>query len=68
MKHLIIAANHGYAPSMKCLMDMFKLEGPEPGQGSVSKEDLAAALRGHQAALKAAKSPQREEAAAFLRK
>ncbi len=29
---------------------------------------LAAALRGHQAALKAAKSPQREEAAAFLRK
>jgi len=32
-------------------------------RGDVSKEDFAAALRGHQAAVDATKSPQRREAA-----
>ena len=32
------------------------------GTGYVSKEDLASALRGHQAAVDATKSPQREVA------
>lgn len=34
-------------------------------EGYVSKEDFAAALRGHQAAVNATKSPQREAAAAL---
>jgi hypothetical protein len=36
--------------------------------GFVSKEDFAAALRGHQAAVDATKSPQREKGEAFLQK
>ena len=35
--------------------------------GYVSKDDFAVALRGHQAAVDATKSPQREEAAEFYK-
>ncbi len=57
VKHYIIAANLGYEDSMKVLWDMFK-------DGFVSKMDLEAALRTHQAAIDATKSPQREVAEA----
>jgi len=55
VKHLIIAASQGYDDSIKVLMKAFK-------GGFVSKEDLAAALRAHQAAVDATKSPQRDVA------
>ena len=53
MKHWIIAAQQGYDASMKTLMDRFR-------EGNVSKEDLAATLRAHKAAVDATKSPERE--------
>jgi hypothetical protein len=57
MKHLIIAANLG---------DDEALEGVKVGfmNRCVSKEDYEAALRGHQAAVDATKSQQRDAAAA----
>ena len=55
VKHYIIAANIGHDPAIKYLMEDFK-------DGFVSKDDLAAALRAHQAAVDATKSPQREAA------
>ena len=55
VKHLIIAATQGDDDSIKNLMFAFK-------EGKVSKDDLAAALRAHQAAVDATKSPQREAA------
>eukprot|EP00985_Skeletonema_marinoi_P031073 scaffold35881_cov105-Skeletonema_marinoi.AAC.2 len=60
LKHLIIGATQGDDDSIKLLMDMFK-------NGMVNKEDLAAALRAHQAAVDATKSPQREAAEEFYR-
>jgi TPR repeat protein len=54
-KHFIIATKLGYDASMKTVKEGFK-------GGLVSKEDFAAALRGHQAAVDATKSPQRDEA------
>jgi TPR repeat protein len=59
-KHLIIAANLGHDGALQKLKEGY-------ANGHVSKEDFAAALRAHQAAVDAAKSPQREEAEAFLR-
>jgi|SaaInl74LU_5_DNA_1037368.scaffolds.fasta_scaffold16352_1 TPR repeat protein len=58
-KHWIIAANLGHEGSLETLKDAF-------GKGYFSKEDFAAALRGHQAAVDATKSPQRDEAEAFI--
>ena len=55
VKHWIIAAKQGENESIKALMDLFR-------DGCVSKEELASALRAHQAAVEATKSPQREEA------
>ena len=55
VKHLIIAANLGFDESMAALKEYYK-------EGLVSKEDFAAALRAHHAAVKAMKSPQREAA------
>ena len=55
MKHWIIAAALGHDGSLDALKDSFK-------DGLLSKEDFAAALRAHQAAIDATKSPQREEA------
>jgi len=56
VKHLIIAANLGHDNSIQQLKECYV-------RGEVSKEDFAAALRAHQAAVDAIKSPQREEAA-----
>ena len=55
VKHWIIAAKLGDDVSLKFVKDLYK-------RGSVSKEDLDAALRGYQTAINAMKSPQREEA------
>ena len=54
-RHYIIAANLGCNTSLKCIKTLF-------GQGIVSKEEYAGALRGHQAAVDATKSPERETA------
>ena len=56
-KHLIIAAKLGHDLALKMVKNGYAL-------GIVSKEDFAAALRGHQAAVDATKSPQREAAEA----
>jgi len=61
VKHWAIAAAQGDDRSTKMLMDAFK-------DGDISKMDLAAALRAHQAAVDATKSPQREEAEEFERR
>ena len=58
MKHFIIAVNLGHDGSLKALKDYYK-------DGLVSKDCFAAALRGHYAAVKAIKSPQREAAARY---
>ena len=58
VKHWIIAATQVEDESTKKLMEAFK-------GGFISKEDLAAALRAHQAAVDATKSPQREAAEKF---
>ena len=60
VKHWIIAANLGCDESLENVKNLYKA-------GQVSKDDFAAALRGHQAAVDATKSPQREEAAAFMK-
>eukprot|EP00985_Skeletonema_marinoi_P004684 scaffold2027_cov148-Skeletonema_marinoi.AAC.13 len=66
VKHWIIAANLGYDEAMQMLKECYKA-GVVHGQEVVSKEEFAAALRAHQAAVDATKSPQREEAAEYLR-
>jgi hypothetical protein len=58
MKHFIIAAKQGYDDALHNVKTGF-------AHGNVSKEDFEAALRGHQAAVDATKSKQREEAYAF---
>ena len=58
-KHYIIAAKLGCDKSLKSVTNLYKA-------GYVSKDDFAAALRGHQAAVDATKSPQREEAYEFF--
>ena len=50
--HFIIAANLGFDGSLKTLRKFYQ-------EGKVSKENFAAALRAYQAAVDAAKSPQR---------
>ncbi len=61
VKHWIISAGQGYDLSIEALMDAFK-------EGCVVKEELAAALRAHQAAVDATKSPQREAVESLLSK
>ena len=58
-KHFIIAAKLGHDDSLGNVKDLYK-------DGLVSKDDFAAALRGHHAAIVATKSPQREEAEKFF--
>ena len=53
VKHLIIAAKLGYEDSMKALWKYYSL-------GNITKEELDATLRSHQAALDAMKSEQRD--------
>ena len=60
MKHWIIAAKLGDDDALEALKGGF-----QRGFSFVSKEKYAAALRGHQAAVDATKSKQREEAHAF---
>ena len=57
-KHLIIAAKMGCDHSLDYLKNFYQM-------GLVSKEILAGALRAHQAAVDATKSPQREAAEAL---
>jgi tetratricopeptide (TPR) repeat protein len=57
-KHLIIASKLGHDDALETLKRNFR-------KGFVSKEDYEAALRGHQAAVDATKSKQREEAEEF---
>ena len=57
-KHVIIAANLGCDLSLKHIKALFM-------QGVVSKEEYAAALRAHQAAVDATKSAEREKAEAY---
>ena len=59
VKHMIIAANMGNDNSLEVLKNAYR-------KGLVSKNTLASALRGHQAAVDATKSPQREEARVFM--
>eukprot|EP00985_Skeletonema_marinoi_P035056 scaffold45497_cov219-Skeletonema_marinoi.AAC.3 len=61
VKHYIIGANHGHNESLATLKKGYR-------RGLVSKEDFAAALRAHQAAVDATKSPQREAAKVDLQK
>ena len=61
VKHFIIAANLGFDKSIQALKDHYK-------NGDVSKDDFAATLRAHHAAVNATKSPQREEAAKYYAK
>ncbi len=61
VKHFIIAAKQGGDDALETLKDAY-------GKGLISKEDFAAALRGHQAAVDATKSLQRDAAEAFLQK
>ena len=56
VKHWIIAASLGEDGSIQKLKKYYK-------DGDVSKDAFAAALRAHHAAVKATKSPEREEAA-----
>ena len=56
VKHWIIAAKLGHDNALKNVKNVYEA-------GFVSKDDFAEALRGHQAAIDATKSPQREEAA-----
>jgi tetratricopeptide (TPR) repeat protein len=58
VKHFIIAAKLGDDKALEMVKENFR-------RGFVSKEDFDAALRGHQAAVDATKSKQREEAYAF---
>ena len=59
-KHIIIAANLGDDDALAALKDLYKA-------GHVSKDDFAATLRGHKAAVDATKSPQREKAAVYYK-
>ena len=59
-KHWIIAAKLGHDASLNDLKDGFR-------RGLVSKDVFAAALRAHQAAVDAIKSPQREAAEAAFK-
>ena len=54
IKHFIIAANLGDDAAMQELKEFYKY-------GGMNKEQFASALRAHQAAADATKSPQREE-------
>jgi hypothetical protein len=59
-KHLIIAANLGMEAAMKELWSYYS-------DGSITKEDLDATLRSHQAAVDAMKSEQRDAAEVWQR-
>lgn len=55
VKQFIISASLGYDNALEKLKEFYRI-------GTVTKADLATALRAHQAAVDSTKSPQREEA------
>ena len=59
VKHFIIASNLGYDDALENVKMSFK-------RGLVCKEDFTAALRGHQAAVVATKSPLREAVERYI--
>jgi TPR repeat protein len=61
MKHYIIAAKLGYDKALDAVKEGFV-------KGVVRKDDYAAALRGHQAAVDATKSPQRKIAEEYYKR
>ena len=61
VKHFIIAAKLGYEGSMKALWKHYSA-------GNITKEELDATLRSHQAAINATKSEQRDAGEAIARK
>eukprot|EP00985_Skeletonema_marinoi_P007151 scaffold3127_cov87-Skeletonema_marinoi.AAC.1 len=61
VKHWIIAAALGHDAPLDAVKDSFRV-------GLVTKDDFASALRAHQAAVEATKSPQREAAEEEARK
>jgi TPR repeat protein len=63
VKHMVIAAKLGCEESMRMLWVAFK-DDVSPDE-FITKENLEATLRAHQAAVDAMKSPKREEAAVF---
>ena len=63
VQHWINSAKLGHDGSLNALQKLYKA-----GAGNVNKDDFAAALRGHQAAIDATKSPQRDAAEEFQRK
>jgi tetratricopeptide (TPR) repeat protein len=60
IKHFSIAAGQGHDDAIEALRKLYAV-------GSISKENFAAALRAHQAAVDATKSPQREAAEEYFR-
>jgi hypothetical protein len=60
IKHYIIAANQGQDGATEELKKLYT-------EGRIRKEDFAASLRAHQAAVDETKSPQRETADEFYR-
>jgi hypothetical protein len=60
-KHFSIAAGQGQVHAIEELKSLYAV-------GGISKENFAAALRAHQAAVDATKSPQREAGEEFFRK
>ena len=59
VKHFTIASNLGHDKSMKALWKQYSA-------GNITKEDLEATLRSHQAAIDEMKSPEREASYPFL--
>ena len=59
VKHCVIAAKLGFDKSLESAKSLYRA-------GLMSKDDFAAALRGHHAAIEATKSPQRDAAANFF--
>ena len=60
-KHCLIAAKLGHDNALKAVNEYYR-------SGFVTKEDFAAALRGHQAAIDATKSDQRKVAEVYFAK
>lgn len=61
MKHFIISAKQGGDEALETLKDAYR-------KGLISKDDFTVALRGHQAAVDATRSPQRDAAEEFAQK
>ena len=65
VQHLIIASKQGHDEAIKQLKNIYKEFSSV--EGLIKKEDFASALRGHQAAVSATKSTQRDMASKLLK-